>query len=83
MPIYHYKAVKGETGCHRCSNGFDLFRPMSRPPLECCPLCRTPVEKLISTVNSPRVTKPVSLSDAKKAGFTVLERRDHGVYEKR
>lgn len=82
MPIYHYRATKGEDGCHRCSEGFELFRPVSRPPLECCPLCRTPVTKLISQVNSPRINKPLSVSDAKKAGFTVLEKRDSGVYEK-
>jgi hypothetical protein len=40
------------------------------------------VKKLITRVNSPKLTKPVSISDAKKAGFTVMERRDKGVYEK-
>jgi hypothetical protein len=33
-------------------------------------------------VNSPRVAKPMSVTDVKKAGFTVLEKRDQGVYEK-
>jgi hypothetical protein len=37
---------------------------------------------VISRVNTPTVTKPLSVSDAKKAGFTILERRDQGVYEK-
>jgi hypothetical protein len=40
------------------------------------------VKKVISRVNTPRVAKPLSVSDAKKAGFTVLEKRDQGVYEK-
>jgi hypothetical protein len=40
------------------------------------------VKKLISRVNTPTISKPLSVSDAKKAGFTVLERRDQGVYEK-
>jgi hypothetical protein len=40
------------------------------------------VRKVISRVNSPKLTKPLSISDAKKAGFTVLERKDEGVYEK-
>jgi hypothetical protein len=33
-------------------------------------------------VTSPQITKPLSVSDAKKAGFTVLEKRDQGTYEK-
>jgi hypothetical protein len=28
------------------------------------------------------LTAPMSVSDAKSAGFTVLEKRDEGVYEK-
>ena len=55
---------------------------MDRSPLLVCPLCKNPVKKVISRVNPPQVTKPLSVSDAKKAGFTVLERRDQGVYEK-
>ena len=47
-----------------------------------CLICKHPVKKVISKVNSPRVAKPLSVSDAKKAGFTVLEKRDQGVYEK-
>jgi hypothetical protein len=40
------------------------------------------VKKLLSRINTPTITKPLSVIDAKKAGFTVLERRDTGVYEK-
>jgi hypothetical protein len=40
------------------------------------------VKKVISRINTPTITKPLSVSDAKKAGFTVLQRRDQGVYEK-
>jgi hypothetical protein len=47
-----------------------------------CPLCKNPLKKLISRINTPTITKPLSTSDAKNAGFTVLERRDKGVYEK-
>ena len=45
-------------------------------------MCKHPVKKSVSRINTPRVTKPMSVSDAKKAGFTVLEKRDQGVYEK-
>lgn len=83
MPIYEYIAVDPEEGCRICSRGFELRRPVTRPALEKCPLCRKPVKKLISRrVNTPSITKPLSVTDAKKAGFTVLEKRDEGTYEK-
>lgn len=82
MPTYHYIAEKPAEGCRRCSQGFDLRRPLTRPPLTNCPLCKAPVKKVITTVNSPRVTKPLSMSAAKSAGFTILEKRCDGSYEK-
>ena len=84
MPLYEYIAAEPESGCRICASGFELRRPLERPPLEVCPVCKEPVKKLLSRgVTSPRVSKAPSVSDAKKAGFTVLERRDEGVYEKR
>jgi putative FmdB family regulatory protein len=82
MPIYHYIAEKPEEGCARCRKGFDLRRPMSRAPLTACPLCRKPVVKIIQQVNTPRVSKKPSISEAKSAGFAVLEKRCDGSYEK-
>ncbi len=55
---------------------------MNREALEKCLVCKNPVRKVISRVNVPEITKPLSVSDAKSAGFTVLQRRDKGVYEK-
>jgi putative FmdB family regulatory protein len=77
MPIYEYEVEGGKCGI--CKGRFELRRPVNAPPLEKCPLCRKPVRKLVSRTN---VNTPLSVSDAKKAGFTVLERRDKGVYEK-
>ncbi len=82
MPTYFYIAVKPEEGCVRCLKGFELRRPMTRPPLTECPLCKKPVDKIIQPVNTPRVSKPLSVSDAKSAGFTILEKRSDGSYEK-
>ena len=85
MPLYEYiseNADNSEQSCRICAKGFELRRPINRPPLEVCPLCRNKVKKVISKVNTPRIAKPFSVSDAKKAGFTVLEKRDEGVYEK-
>jgi putative FmdB family regulatory protein len=82
MPIYEYVAADGEKSCRICAKGFELRRPVDRAALEVCPLCRNPVKKLISQVTTPKYAKPLSVSDAKTAGFTVLKRRDKGVYEK-
>lgn len=85
MPIYEYLSEQPddpERSCRVCRSGFELRRPIDRAPLEKCLLCRNPVRKVISKVNTPKVAKPLSVSDAKKAGFTVMEKRDQGVYEK-
>lgn len=82
MPTYSYIADDPDKGCHSCRNGFDLRRPISRPPLTVCPLCKKPVKKLVSAFNTPKYTKPLSVSDAKAAGFTILEKRVDGNYEK-
>jgi len=85
MPLYEYISLNpedSEQSCRVCARGFELRRPVDREALEVCPLCRNPVKKVISRVNTPRITKPFSTTDAKKAGFTVLEKRDEGVYER-
>lgn len=70
------------SSCRNCSRGFELFRPVSRPPLLVCPTCRNPVKKLISSVSKPNAARGLSISEAKAAGFQVLKKRDHGTYEK-
>lgn len=80
MPIYEYELIDGD--CKACKGRFELLRPLDRPPLTNCPLCRKPVRKVISQISTPTITKPLSISAAKNAGFTVLEKRDQGVYEK-
>ncbi|MDA9923006.1 zinc ribbon domain-containing protein [Verrucomicrobiales bacterium] len=83
MPVYEYISADPENGCRICTKGFEIRRPVTRPPMETCPLCKCAVKKLISKgVTSPKVSGPLSVTDAKKAGFTVLEKRDEGVYER-
>tara|TARA_R110002096_G_scaffold147671_20_gene307776 strand:+ start:1675 stop:1929 length:255 start_codon:yes stop_codon:yes gene_type:complete len=83
MPLYEYIAEAEDKGCRVCLKGFEIRRPISRPALEACPLCGSPVRKLLAkNVGQPKITAPLSVSDAKKAGFTILEKRDEGVYEK-
>lgn len=83
VPLYEYIAADAEKGCPICRKGFELRRPVDRPALECCPLCKQPVRKKIGRISTPKIAKPFSIVDAKKAGFTVLERRDEGVYERK
>ncbi len=85
MPIYEYVAEEPDDpdrSCRMCRRGFDLRRPADREALAVCFLCKYPVRKRVSRTHTPRITKPLSVTDAKAAGFTVLEKRDQGVYEK-
>jgi putative FmdB family regulatory protein len=77
MPLYEYELCKGD--CKVCGGQFVLRRPLSAAPLTNCPACKKPVRKILSTFNSPRT---LSISDAKKAGFTVLKRSGKGEYER-
>jgi putative FmdB family regulatory protein len=80
MPIYEYELCEGD--CKICGGQFQLNRPIGREALEKCPLCKKPVRKIISSFNTPKMTKPLSISDAKSKGFTVLKKVGKGEYEK-
>ena len=85
MPIYEYITENPDDpqrSCRMCRKGFELMRPADRAPLTRCMYCKNPVRKKIGNVNVPKITAPLSISDAKKAGFTVMQKRDEGVYEK-
>jgi putative FmdB family regulatory protein len=79
MPIYEYELCEGS--CVVCGGRFSLSRPLSAPELTRCPACKKPVRKLISTFHSPVKLKPLSVSDAKKAGITVLKPGGQPEYE--
>jgi putative FmdB family regulatory protein len=80
MPIYEYELCDGD--CKVCGGKFSLRRPVNAAPLTQCPLCKKPVRKLISAFSSPMKLKPLSVTDAKKAGFTVLKKVGRGEYER-
>ena len=85
MPIYEYISENPDDpqkSCRMCRKGFELMRPLDRAPLTHCMYCKNPVRKKIGNVNVPKISAPLSISDAKKAGFTVMQKRDQGVYEK-
>jgi len=77
MPLYEYEVC--EDGCPVYGGKFTLHRPLSAKPLTNCPACKKPVRRIWSTFNSP---KALSVSDAKKAGFSVFKRLGKGEYER-
>jgi putative FmdB family regulatory protein len=80
MPLYEYELCKGN--CAVCGGKFTLNRPLSAKPLTHCPACKKPVRKVISTFSTPTKLKPLSTTDAKKAGFQVYKRLGKGEYER-
>ena len=45
---------------------------VSAKPLTNCPACKKPVRKVFSAFTTPHKLKPLSVTDAKKAGFQGL-----------
>lgn len=80
MPLYEYELCEGD--CAACGGRFTLRRPLTAKELSQCPACKRPIRKLISAFSTPSIMKPLSISDAKKAGFTVLKRVNKGEYER-
>ncbi len=77
MPLYEYELCEGS--CALCGGRFTLRRPLDAAPLTKCPACKKPVRRVWTTFSTP---KTLSISDAKKAGFTVLKRVNKGEYER-
>jgi|GEM_PF-29287 len=80
VPIYRYEPIEG--GCKVCGGCFELLRPADRPTLDHCPVCRKKVRQVFDAFHTPSITKPLSVSDAKQAGFTLFKKVEPGVYEK-
>ncbi|HEX9785641.1 MAG TPA: zinc ribbon domain-containing protein [Opitutaceae bacterium] len=81
MPLRAYEPL--QPPCRLCGQGFEILEPASAPALEACPRCGAGVRlKAVAPLNTPKVTRPSSITDAKAAGFTVLKRTAGGEYEK-
>ncbi|AHF91843.1 Zinc ribbon domain protein [Opitutaceae bacterium TAV1] len=81
MPVYRYVPLKSP--CKLCGTGFDRRHSANEPALTQCPVCGQAVAREdIHTINTPKLLKPLSVTDAKQAGFTVLKRTSAGEYEK-
>lgn len=79
MPIRRYIASKPGR-CPLCKEGFDHVH--QGDDLIECPRCGAQVQSVQSGVNSPRILRPIGTVEAKDAGFVVMERNKHGLYEK-
>ena len=84
MPIYVYRKSGGK-GCKTCTEGFEISQPMADAPLEKCPECGAPVERVITAPIVPKAEstrKKLSNENLKSHGFHKLVREDKGVYRK-
>lgn len=80
MPTYQYEVIDG--GCKVCGGTFELRRPLDRPELTACPLCKKAVRKCPSAIFTPKALRKPSTSEAKAAGFKVYKKVDRGTYER-
>ena len=80
MPLYEYELCEGD--CAVCGGQFTLRRPVTAKPLTHCPALKKPVRRGLSAFHTPKLLNPLSVTDAKKAGFTVLKRTGKGEYER-
>ena len=81
MPLHYYAPLKPP--CRLCGSGFELRQPGGAPDLIACPKCGQEVRRVpAQTVNSPKLSAPLSVSRARQAGFTVLKRTPGGEFER-
>ncbi len=81
MPLHHY--TPQTSPCKLCGDGFDHRQTPSESDLTTCPTCGQPVTRAtFKTTHIPKLLKPVSVSDAKSAGFTVFKRTSGGEFER-
>ena len=78
MPIYKYKAV--DVGCEKCRDGFEIMQAMSAKELDKCPDCGKKIKKVPALCNG--YSPFLSNSNLRDKGFTKLEKRGDGSYEK-
>ncbi|MEM1156729.1 MAG: FmdB family zinc ribbon protein [Verrucomicrobiota bacterium] len=79
MPLYQYELVEGN--CKICGGHFELRRPLKRPELKECPLCRKQVRKCVAGFSTPTVTRPIGPAQAREHGFKMFKKVGKGEYE--
>lgn len=81
MPIYEYKS-EPSGGCPHCVNGFEKLQKQGEQDPEVCPLCGSPVHRMIS---APSISKPspsLAPKNLEGHGFTQYKKSGKGTYEK-
>jgi hypothetical protein len=82
MPLQFYAPLAAP--CRLCGAGFEHRQPAGSPDLKACPKCGQLVRRAAAqTVNSPKLSAPLSVSRARQAGFTVFKRTSGGEYERK
>lgn len=81
MPLLRYRPVNSP--CRLCGDGFEHRAQADAPPLENCPTCGQPVKRAsLYAVHTPKLLKPLSVSDAKSLGFSVFKKTASGEFER-
>lgn len=81
MPIHRYSPVKSP--CRLCGEGFDHHQSPDAPTLSACPTCGQAVSRQsIQPLNTPKLLKPLSVSQAKNLGFSVFKKTSSGEFER-
>ena len=78
MPIYQYKAAK--EGCPKCRNGFEIMQSIKDKSLKSCPHCKQKVKKVPARFSG--YVPLLSTGNLRDKGFTKLQRKGDGTYEK-
>ena len=85
MPTYEYRARNTGEGCDRCRERFEVQQSMKDDPLETCPQCGQPVDRIISlcsVATGPSVKSMLSDKNLKEKGFTKLVNEGDGRFRK-
>jgi putative FmdB family regulatory protein len=84
MPTYEYATTDPKRACEHCRVPFEVKQSMRDEPLEKCPQCGGPVERLISrcAINTRSEKSMLSDKNLKAKGFTKLVKEDTGKYRK-
>ncbi len=83
MPIYEYRASNIAQSCSHCESGFEVLAKISDAELSACPVCASPVVRVISKVSvvggNAHLLKENHFASR---GFTQYKKVGGGVYEK-
>ncbi|MEY4487512.1 MAG: hypothetical protein RIQ79_20 [Verrucomicrobiota bacterium] len=81
MPIHRY--MPEQSPCKLCGDGFDHRQSPDTPDLTACPTCGQTVSRApLQAVYTPKLLKPISVSEAKSAGFKIFKRTSGGEFER-